>query len=848
MNQGLKKRHVSLYTLVILLFVDILLVGAHIFFRSQLGFFDLDKEQSLKAVFSGFQLMGSGFLAFFLWFLFKKGAVPAIWQLVWLSLGLMFFYLAMDDMVMLHERIGFVVNHWTGMQGAFESFNWLLYFSPLIVLGFLVFIASVRSLFHIHAFSGWLSAAGLTLFTGTLFFEYIGGQLLKMGVLAAYPTFIILEESFLLLGESLFAGALMNAFAVLFARAYAFQFPSRHTFVPARLYPNGIASSPFIVCSLQWLRTMALAAVLIPLFLALASLFLPAFAVLERTFSIILPYEAIIRFGLLLAMVFALIASYVWIVAKGAFHHRFVWTVCAVSCVMLGIVFVGDTSSRLMEEYSWIRYTTFMFLISASVAACILAYHAWKARSKAATALWFVIGSGFLFGAFDEVFQLHEWIGQGVEQSTHLPHVVTDLITVGYAVVGLCVVAVALVTLFRQYRDHFFAIGVFCAGGFVYLFSTLFDTLDMVASSKIKAFVSSRVEQGFIVPDQWTLFWNPRNMFNSIEEVLEQAAATLFFAGLALILVQRRFGQSGFRFSFFAPLRVAYGIGGVAVVLCGVFLVSAPFGAKALSATENGKTDALAGPTQGLQHADDLFYHPSWGVLVGNEGAGSVLQYKDGETRTLPDSQNLLADTDSVTATDSGVYVSSGMKKTIYHYTTKEGWQVAWDSTSGLVQPEALVAVGEELYVIDESQQTIIRLRKGKQPESWRPQHPEWKSPEGITYSEKLKSFFVTDDVSGAVFKVGYKTSIEKVAQLIHPEDLAMTSKETLLITDNGAGTIIEMNTKGEIQQVIRFLRAYRDVQGIATDGTATYVVTSDGYGGGSFMPSLLFKIENKSQ
>ncbi|MDP2630314.1 MAG: hypothetical protein Q8P56_02805 [Candidatus Uhrbacteria bacterium] len=199
---------------------NIFLIIAHIFLRQSLGFFDLDKEGSLKAVISGFQLLALGFGSGFVTFLVSRLRASRPYVMLWACVSALFFYLAMDDIMMIHERIGFVLNRWTGLHGTFESFNWLLYFAPLIVLGSCVLILIVRSLWHIDRHAGIFSSVGVSGFFGTIGIEAIGKQLLAMGALPAYQLSIILEESILLFGETFFLIGLFLALMVLFSRAY----------------------------------------------------------------------------------------------------------------------------------------------------------------------------------------------------------------------------------------------------------------------------------------------------------------------------------------------------------------------------------------------------------------------------------------------------------------------------------------------------------------------------------------------------------------------------------------------------------------------------------------------------
>lgn len=207
--------------LAAMIILDTLVIAAHFFLQDTLGFFDLDRERSLKAVWSGFKLMLSGTIAGLIVLLLTQRSKTRRDQLLWAALGGLFLYLAVDDMMMLHERIGFVLNRRTGWHGAFESFNWLIYYSPFIAAGTIVLILCVRALFRIGTREGVLGICGLLGFFGTLTAEMIGGQLLKTGALGAYRISFVIEEAILLFGESFILISIISAACALFEKSYS---------------------------------------------------------------------------------------------------------------------------------------------------------------------------------------------------------------------------------------------------------------------------------------------------------------------------------------------------------------------------------------------------------------------------------------------------------------------------------------------------------------------------------------------------------------------------------------------------------------------------------------------------
>lgn len=204
--------------LIFLLVIDVALALAHIFLRQKLGFFNLDKEQSLKASYSGFQLLAiGGTVALYTWLLCREKVRRSV-RWLWGATAVGFFYLAIDEMMTIHERIGFVLNRWTGLTGYWgESFNWLLYFAPLIAAGLLAFFFLIRSVWEEDRTSAWMLILGTFFLGASIVFEVIGGRMLGG---QWYQTLIIFEETSQLIGESLFLGALAPLLNNTFNKLY----------------------------------------------------------------------------------------------------------------------------------------------------------------------------------------------------------------------------------------------------------------------------------------------------------------------------------------------------------------------------------------------------------------------------------------------------------------------------------------------------------------------------------------------------------------------------------------------------------------------------------------------------
>ncbi len=204
--------------LLFLFFLDALLIVAHLFLRQKLGFFNLDKEGSVKAVYSGLQLLVTGGIASAIAFLLSRAQERRSERWLWGIVAAGFFYLGLDEMMVLHERVGFVLNRWTGLTGYWgESFNWLIYFSPLIAFALLAYFFLFRVVWKEDRRVAWGVLAGTVFFAASIVLEAVGGM--KLGS-ASYHLFVIFEESAQLFGESLFLGAFLYLLQITFNKLY----------------------------------------------------------------------------------------------------------------------------------------------------------------------------------------------------------------------------------------------------------------------------------------------------------------------------------------------------------------------------------------------------------------------------------------------------------------------------------------------------------------------------------------------------------------------------------------------------------------------------------------------------
>lgn len=599
----------------------------------------------------------------------------------------------------------------------------------------------------------------------------------------------------------------------------------------------------FLSLTLFWLAIYAAG-------LALAAFALPAlYDWMESWRHSPLVYEEVLRLAIGFAYVVILLGALAWVVMRGAVRHFLLWLAFAASGLILAVVFIFDPGHKLMEEFSWIRYPSGGFLFLAALAALGLVWHYWRQKPRPLTPLlsWLVLAGGFAFAGADELFEIHEKTGRVITRLLHISGEFTDYITIAYGLAALAVLIILARLVAAELRKNQFSLILFFLGAASFILATAFDTIDKFLIRKLETVANVlSINPKFVFSDVWQMIYWPREFLNGNEEVLEMLAALLFFAAAGLALLEKHYG------SLDKPLAWRRGrIIRRTTILAAAFFVVAPItlslpylSPRSVLTSDKGRITPLANYFDGLYHADDLDFNPNWGVIIGNEGGSSVYQWKGNRWYRLPDPERKLRDPDSVLATAGAVYVADGSQQTIFRYQKNTGWQALWTKKDGLKHPEGLTTDGKTLYVID-NEKTIVKLEEGKAPLRWKPNHPDWQAGEGIVYSPATNDFLVTDDKSGAIFRVRFNQSIIEVAKLSNPEDIELLADGSALITDNGWGAIYKLAPDNTVKKLYQFQRNYHDLQGITADSQGNiYVVTADGPDSASFMPSFLFQIK----
>lgn len=591
-----------------------------------------------------------------------------------------------------------------------------------------------------------------------------------------------------------------------------------------------------------------------------AAHFIPSMISLaEEKIGHTISYELHLR--LYLAAIFALILLFYFLYSliKKNRLHLFLSLLLLAGYAILPVIFIFDLRHSIIEEFSWIRYPSSLGLLLAGLTFFLISRQfnkgeKWPAKNER---VWLILSAGLVFAGLDEVAEIHEKIGYVLEKLLSLAHLTTDLITVFYFIIGLAVLiwlGPAFIKTVGQ-RSKFFSQTCFLA---ILLFglAAFFDTFDGVILNQIRHLTDYLASRGFFFSDAWYIIYEPKRFLNGLEEIFEYLSGILFFgAGLTVLFASDFWAKPVLRPRLRQLIAVS---GGLLTLLLLLSAFAWPKPSDQSPLTDNGPAELLASVQNGLYHSDDLAYSEKWGIILANESHPSrrgqetgpaVFVWQNNALKKLADPSRLLADSDSVAADETAIYVSDGAQGKIFRWQNAEkGFEVIASRQNGLKTPEGLAMVNGELFILDEGEKTISRLSPTGQVAIVYPRHPLWQSPEGIIYHPGLKAFLITDDKSGVIFKYNFSQKLEvwadKKIGLKAPEDLTVAPNGQVLVTDNGRGEVVIFSQDGRIEKTIRFRPLFRDLQGIALDDEGNiFVVSADSFAYASFVPTYLWKI-----
>ena len=124
-------------------------------------------------------------------------------------------------MMAIHERLGFVLNNIFALGGFYgESFNWLIFYTPFMIFGLLIFLGLTRELWRDYRVASWWFLIGTFLLAGSMGVEFLGRDLLwqiKINV-PLYHNLIVVEDGLEMFGASCLVFAVFVYFYKLFIK------------------------------------------------------------------------------------------------------------------------------------------------------------------------------------------------------------------------------------------------------------------------------------------------------------------------------------------------------------------------------------------------------------------------------------------------------------------------------------------------------------------------------------------------------------------------------------------------------------------------------------------------------
>ncbi|MEW6610585.1 MAG: hypothetical protein AB1352_03100 [Patescibacteria group bacterium] len=215
--------------LFFLLGFDVVVILAHFFFKDLYGFFNLDGEQNLNSAYAGLKLFGIAALAAAQFLILRRAGEGKGKSIVWLLVAAISLYLGLDEMMALHERVGFVVNNLLGVTNVpGASFRWMQYYAPLIVIALVVYVWFIVSIWREQRTAAAFILTGILFFICALGIELIGGRImypagLRNGNFSPYFASIIGEEIVELIGMTLFFAGVSHSVHATFRRYFLFR-------------------------------------------------------------------------------------------------------------------------------------------------------------------------------------------------------------------------------------------------------------------------------------------------------------------------------------------------------------------------------------------------------------------------------------------------------------------------------------------------------------------------------------------------------------------------------------------------------------------------------------------------
>ncbi len=177
-----------------------------------IGLFDLHAERNIPTLFSSLQLTLAGLLLFLIGSKHQSNGEKYI---AWLVLAAIFFFLAVDETAVIHERLSDPLRTILN-PGGLLYFPWVIPYGIavlLIVAGFSRFLMQLPK-----PIGSWFIASGAIYISGALGSEMLGARHKELfgSDNVAYAMYYTVEETLEMLGIALFIHALLKYACITF--------------------------------------------------------------------------------------------------------------------------------------------------------------------------------------------------------------------------------------------------------------------------------------------------------------------------------------------------------------------------------------------------------------------------------------------------------------------------------------------------------------------------------------------------------------------------------------------------------------------------------------------------------
>jgi hypothetical protein len=211
----MNKIHLAKYitkAAIFFILIDLILLVLNIAFND-IPFFNLDNEGNLPTYYQSAKLLliSIGTLSYIILINRHKLKLNIQLKLFWIALFLFGIYLSIDEAFQIHEDISLVLKTIdTTLPSEYEnlftlngynSANWLIFYIPVLIIGLLLFLTILKSLFTKFGRKVYLLIAAAILYITVFVVEYLG---MNSEILADhFNTLIAIEELCEMIGTSL---------------------------------------------------------------------------------------------------------------------------------------------------------------------------------------------------------------------------------------------------------------------------------------------------------------------------------------------------------------------------------------------------------------------------------------------------------------------------------------------------------------------------------------------------------------------------------------------------------------------------------------------------------------------